>query len=67
MVKALVVYYDDNEYRAKVCNSDTPDSSVAWVWGLNESDQIIAVVVIPPRIDWESQCQVFIDEQEIKL
>lgn len=46
MLKVLVVYYDGNDNRATVCETDTPDSSMPHVFGLSDDIDIVAVVTL---------------------
>lgn len=46
MQTVIVIYYDGNENRATVTQTDTPDSSQAHVFGLDPDYDVVAVVAL---------------------
>jgi len=59
--KYLVIYERDDEIRAALLESEFPDSSNPYTWGLGADCGIIAV------IDIDSGPRVWVDEIEIEL
>lgn len=63
-MRALVIYYDGNENKAKLVDTELPDSPVSHVHGLEETDDVIAVIT---GIEFAADLTVYIDKEEQKL
>ncbi|QIG66903.1 hypothetical protein EVB41_072 [Rhizobium phage RHph_TM3_14A] len=63
-MKALVIYYDGNGNKAKLVDTELPDSAQPHVHGLESNCDVIAVIT---GINFAEDLTVYIDEEEQKL
>lgn len=64
-MRVLVIYYDGNEHKAEMRETDLIDSSVPRVFGLPDDHDIIAVVHMTG--DRSEPLEVYIDEMKVEL
>lgn len=63
-MRALVIYYDGNDTKAKLVDTELPDSAQPHVHGLEPEFDVLAVIT---GIEFAADLTVYIDEEEQKL
>lgn len=63
-MKALVIYYDGSDTKAKLVETEIADSSAPHVFGLPDDHDVLAVIT---GIQFAEDLTVYIDEEEVNL